>query len=748
MATHPAALGGGLRGAAGVRLARVRTMGLSELLCRSRQLAWSNLDRIAARTTVRRARQLLGGLARSAGVGGRAPRRERDVARAAERLLERFRESVPERFFSGAVSADTAAMLFERMPEAAESVRASADAVSRGRFDLLGYRQLSFGDPLDWHLDPTSGRRVPLKYWSPLRGVEEPEVGDCKVVWELNRHQWLVGLAQAYVLTADDAYASRLVDHIREWMRANPWGVGVNWASSLEVALRLISWCWALSLVRQSKALSAEFFLEALRGVAAHGSQVERYLSYYFSPNTHLTGEALGLFYAGIVFPGLRHAERWRALGTRILIEQLERQVTADGVYFEQSTCYQRYTVEIYLHFLILAARNAIAVPRVVHERVQRMLDFLLAVRRPDGTMPQIGDADGGWLLPLASRMPDDLRGIFSTAASVFGRSDYAWAGGGPAPETVWLLGRAGLERLETLAPAPPTAPGSRVFAEGGYAVMRDGWTSDANHLVFDVGPLGCPMSAAHGHADLLSIQCSAFGEPLVVDPGTYCYAVDPFWRNVFRSSAAHSTVTVDGVGQATAAGSFAWSTRPVARLRRWVSTERLDYADAEHDGYRELSDPVRHRRRVVFVKPRYWIVVDDLTGAAPHRVELRFQFAQVEVALEPRPWVRALGRGGRALFVRSFASVPLDAGVFVGQHTPVRGWISPNYGQRRPAPVLVYSAVARLPLRIVTLLYPTRDLAGPPVVWPLRAGGRLTGLAVDDGMESIRFTEDDVVLD
>ena len=484
MATCPAALGGGLRGAAGVRLARVRTMGLSELLCRSRQLAWSNLDRIAARTTVRRARQLLGGLARSAGVGGRAPRRERDVARGAERLLERFRESVPERFFSGAVSADTAAMLFERMPEAAESVRASADAVSRGRFDLLGYRQLSFGDPLDWHLDPTSGRRVPLKYWSPLRGVEEPEVGDCKVVWELNRHQWLVGLAQAYVLTADDAYASRLVDHIREWMRANPRGVGVNWASSLEVALRLISWCWALSLVRQSKALSAEFFLEALRGVAAHGSQVERYLSYYFSPNTHLTGEALGLFYAGIVFPGLRHAERWRALGTRILIEQLERQVTADGVYFEQSTCYQRYTVEIYLHFLILAARNAIAVPRVVHERVQRMLDFLLAVRRPDGTMPQIGDADGGWLLPLASRMPDDLRGIFSTAASVFGRSDYAWAGGGPAPETVWLLGRAGLERLETLAPAPPTAPGST-------PMMADD-CSRSNRLP----PSRCPTSA------------------------------------------------------------------------------------------------------------------------------------------------------------------------------------------------------------------------------------------------------------
>ena len=83
-----------------------------------------------------------------------------------------------------------------------------------------------------------------------------------------------------------------------------------------------------------------------------------------------------------------RKAARWRALGRRILVEQIDRQVHRDGVYFEQSTYYQRYTVEIYLHFLMLAARNGVAVPRVVAERVQRMLDFLLSVRHPNGSMP------------------------------------------------------------------------------------------------------------------------------------------------------------------------------------------------------------------------------------------------------------------------------------------------------------------------------------------------------------------------
>src|SRR2546427_229345 len=133
----------------------------------------------------------------------------------------------------------------------------------------------------------------------------------------------------------------------------------------------------------------------------------------------------------------------------------------------ELGPCYHRYTVEISMHFLILAARNGLAVAPGLAQRVGRMLDFLLAVRRPDGSMPQIGDADGGWLLPLVRRAPDDLRGIFATAAAFFGRPDCAWAGG-PAPEPVWLLGPAGMQALDALAPAPPAMPASRLFGKAG----------------------------------------------------------------------------------------------------------------------------------------------------------------------------------------------------------------------------------------------------------------------------------------
>ncbi|MBI4609211.1 MAG: alginate lyase family protein [Candidatus Rokubacteria bacterium] len=703
-----------------MRRGRLRAMGITELAVRGRQEASKWWERIHAR----------------AGTG--------HLDGVSRLLDDRVLEAGPDRFFEGAVSADTPGLLCDRMAEACARAIARADAACRGQFDLLGYCGLFFGDPVDWHLDPVSGRRAPRVHWSRLDPLDPAAVGDSKVVWELNRHQWLVHLGQAYRLTGDERYAAAFARFIREWMRANPRGIGLNWASSLEVALRLISWCWALFLFRGSAALSRDLFAAMVGGIRAHASHVERYLSYYFSPNTHLTGEALGLFYAGVLFPELRSAGRWSELGARILVEQSERQVLPDGVYFEESTCYQRYAVEIYLHFLILAARNGVPVSTAVSARVQRMLDFLLAVRWPDGSIPQIGDADGGWLVPLAPRAPDDFRGVFSTAAAFFGRPDYAWAAGVLAPETVWLLDPAALKAFEALQPAPPATAHSRLFPDGGYAVMRSGWEARAHQLIFDVGPLGDPVSGGHGHADLLSIQCAVFGEPCLVDAGTFSYTADRRWRDFFRSTAAHSTVTVDGQEQAVPAGPFAWEERPRARLLQWLSTEAFDFADAEHDAYSRLQDPVRHRRRVLFVKPRYWVLVDDLEGAAEHLVELRFQFVQVDVGVDPSLWARAQGARGWGLFIRPFAPVALKADVREGELAPIQGWVSLDYGQRLPAPVLIYSTVTRLPLRIATLLFPVEHpLAAPPAVSPLVSEGRWpVGLAFGDRQESIRFDD------
>ena len=701
-------------------IGRLARTGTDELICRGRQEASKLLERAGVIARV--------GLGSTHGV-----------------TLERFRAVAPRRFFDGAVSGDTPRLLIDRMPAVRDEIVTGAEAACRGRFDLLGYEGLSFGDPVDWSLDPVSGRRAPRKHWSRLDPLDRNTVGDSKVIWELNRHQWMVRLGQAYGLTGELRYARAFAEYITQWIDANPPGIGINWASSLEVSFRLIAWCWALLLLRGAPVLSRALFDRIVRALWAHAAHVERYLSYYFSPNTHLTGEALGLVYAGSIFPELPRAARWRELGTRILLEQSARHILDDGVYFELSTGYQRYTLEFYLHLLILSTRNGRPLPPAVAERVGRMLDFLLAIRCPDGSMPQIGDADSGTLVPLARRAQDDVRGVLATAAVVFGRADCAWAAGAAAPEVLWLLGPAGLEAFDSLRPAPPAGPPSRLFAHGGYAVMRSGWAPDAHQLIFDVGPLGCPVSGGHGHADLLSVQCAVFGEPYLVDAGTYCYAGDLVSRRYFRSTAAHSTVVVDGASQAAPAGPFRWAARPEARLLDWRSTPDLDCAEGHHRAYVELAcGGVVHRRRVVFVRGAYWVVVDDLEGEGEHQVELQFQFAPLEVQVDPTLWARARGRTGSELLVRPFASVTLKASVHSGELDPLRGWVSPVYGRREPAPLLVYSTVTTFPLRVLTLLLPSRGprASAPSVSSVAGADGEPIGLVLEATGERLAFGE------
>jgi hypothetical protein len=281
------------------------------------------------------------------------------------------------------------------------------------------------------------------------------------------------------------------------------------------------------------------------------------------------------------------------------------------------------------------------------------------------------------------------------------------------------------------------------VLAEGGYGVMRSGWDRRAHQLVFDTGPLGCPVSAGHGHADLLGIQCTVFGEATIADPGTFCYTAEPAWRDFFRGTAAHSTVRVDGLDQAVPRGPFSWQARPSARLLRWVTTESLDVADAEHDAYARLTDPVTHRRRVLWIKPRYWIIIDDLGGAAIHHVELRFQFAPIDVTVDRSLWARAHGASGPGLFIHPFSTGLLTAEVTAGGTSPAAGWISREYGQREPAPLLIYRATTRLPLRIATLLLPAE--AGLPCPRPVALRdpqGQVIGLRFHGGDETVRFDE------
>lgn len=620
-------------------------------------------------------------------------------------LRDRFREQASSHFFSGFDDpAATIAELRRRWPALPQKIIERAEKIVAGRFDLLGLRDLSFGDPVNWHLEPISGKSSPLVHWSRLDYLNGDRVGDKKIVWELNRHQYFAVLGQAYWLTGDERYAQTFATHVNSWMDQNPPKLGINWASSLEVAFRTISWLWALHFFKKSAVLTPELFARICKFLYVNARHLETYPSTYFSPNTHLTGEALGLFYLGTVLPEFKESGRWRDNALGILLAQLSRQVLSDGVYFEQASYYHRYTTDFYLHLWILQRVNQHSPSSDLSGKLRLLLDHLQHITRPDGTTSLFGDDDGGKLLDVDDRPAGDFRATLATGAALLERPDYKFLSGGASLETLWLLGLAGLNTLDRIPDHEPEQQ-SIAFPAGGYYVMRDGWTPDSNYLLFDCGPHGID-NCGHAHADALSFELSVKGRNLLVDTGTYTYTGSQEMRDWFRSSAAHNTLTVDGESSSVPAGPFSWATIARATCSTWISESRFDYIAASHDGFSRLPAPLIHTRSILFLKKDYWIVHDHVESEGAHTLQFWLHLDSVA------PEAHLDGNTISCPEVCRIAAFARN-----GAWTSEKSWISPRYAMKQPAPAFSFSMRSEGSEDLFTFLLP--DVAGTaaPVV-------------------------------
>jgi hypothetical protein len=658
--------------------------------------------------------------------------------RSAEDLLAHFRARTAPAFFASFNERDeTRAELQRRFGSRTQTLLARARKINEGVFDLLGHTGLRFGDPVDWHLEPVSGKRAPLVHWSRIDYLDASVAGDKKLVWELNRHQYFSTLGRAYSHTRDEVYAETFAAHLSAWMDANPPKLSINWASSLEISFRSISWLWALHFFKDSPHLTPSLFVRALKFLYLHARHLETYLSTYFSPNTHLTGEALGLFYLGTLLPEFSRAARWRETGKRILVAELERHVRPDGVYFEQASYYHRYTTDFYTHLFILARANNDPLPRALAQKLTALLDHLMYITRPDGTTPFFGDDDGGKLAVLDERAPNDFRSALATGAALFNRADYKYVAGEASEETFWLLGNAGSRAFERLTPAAP-AQESRAFPDGGYYVMREAWTPTADYMLIDCGAHGT-LNCGHAHADALAFELASRGRTLLVDPGTYTYTGSAQMRDWFRSSAAHNTLTIDGESSSVPDGTFSWQHVAHASARQWISRPRFDYFEGAHDGYTRLASPATHTRSVLSLKGDYWIMRDRVETDGAHRYDLNFHFApdatpSLETDADDVTALRDHQSVESGLLSRE-AGLEIFAFGGGGRWRKGDGWVSRCYGAITPAPVYVFSATATGAQEFTTFLVPRTgaQAASARVREREAAGGRAFEISLED---------------
>ena len=382
-----------------------------------------------------------------------------------------------------------------------------AEKIMQHRFPMLGI-EIETGQQIDWRRDYVHGITTEPKYFRLIPYLDFQRVGDHKMVWELNRHQHLVVLAHAFE-------KDEIVSQLQSWFAANPFMRGINWTSALEVAFRALSWAWVYSLI--GHAMPQAFRRRFLDGIYQHGCYLENNLSVYFSPNTHLLGEAVALHALGVLFPAFPKSDRWRARGGNLVRAALEQQVREDGSHFEQSTYYHVYALDFFLRHQSLGG----ALPQ---EKLARMADYLAAIMGPRRVLPFLGDDDGGRLFhPYGDR-------------DKFGRATLT-------------------------SPSPPFV--SRLFPDAGIAILID----DDLQIIADFGSFG-EGSGGHSHSDTLSIVAFLGDEEILIDPGTYTYIAEPKMRDWFRGSSAHNTIRVDGLDQATPAGPFRWRDPPVCEAR------------------------------------------------------------------------------------------------------------------------------------------------------------------------------------
>jgi hypothetical protein len=607
------------------------------------------------------------------------------------------------------------AKLRQRLPEQVESILARAERICLHSFDLLGYKNLDYGQRIDWHLDVVHGKRAPLKPFYRVKYLDFAQVGDSKITWELNRHQHLVILAKAYRLTGDRRYGEEILAQWQSWHAANPYPIGINWASTLEVGFRSISWIWMYQLLKETSVLEAGFREEWLRAQALNGRHLERYLSTYFSPNTHLLGEGVALFFLGALCSQLPGASRWRKLGWEIVTNESRRQVNLDGMHFEQSTYYHVYALDFFLHAVLLARTNGITPSPETEQIIEKMLGALLLLGSA-GPPPRFGDDDGGRVFDAARNRGEDLLDPLAAGAILFNRGDFKALAAGLREETIWLLGERGIEEWDRISAKSPASLSTALEQSGLYAM-----TNSAAQLVID-GGASAQQSNGHNHADALSVCLQCNGTAMLIDPGTCEYVGPDFERDRFRGTAMHNTLRVDGKDQADPAGPFSWKQvlRPCAE--QWISGESVDLFVGSHNGYWRLPSPVLHRRWVVALKSGVFLVRDLAEGQGEHRLDISWHLApQFEVHGEHVFRFKNLDYGLAILPVQTHNWLEeLDQSIW-----------SPAYGQKSSATVLNFSASAKLNAEFATLLVPLLKRQDRP--------GAFTKMQPKDASESVQ---------
>ena len=492
-------------------------------------------------------------------------------------------------------------------------------------------------------------------------------------------------LLDAYDVTGRDEFLATARDMVVKWgeFERRAWlPRGLLWNDhAIAARVGVLTEFWRL--YRHDPSFEPAIGKEILQQVERHAEMLAKPSLFTFATN-HGVMQNLALLHVAVAFPMLPHARRYRELALQRLSDQVPFYVDDDGVVLEHSAGYQRLGVEL----LAMACRYLTLLQQPIPEqwrrKYERAQNVLGAMRRPDGSLPTLGDTDGA---------TDEI---------------------GP------LIGVLDADRMGALHHVPRWTPGRslNLYPGAGYAIWWDGlehWPNPRD-LRQTVVTWSYFPGHAHKDADEMSVVMWAGGQPWWANVGYWPYtmagrAEAESWAG---SNAPHLVNESAESSRNTMLRSFGWS-------------DRLGVIDLERNG----PGNYRARRQVVHIKPDVWLVVDHVTGddtlktitawTTSSGVNLRKDTVSGSYILETRQGLLQL-----RTFVLSSPGATIRE--FQGSMSPFAGW-HVVAGVPRPAPAFVIDQ-------------PARD-AWSIVVWSLEAGQRDSPEAVARPRASWNGVED-----
>lgn len=516
----------------------------------------------------------------------------------------------------------------------------------------------------------------------------------------LNQLNHLNSLAGLYRVNHDEKLVLEIGEEVISWSQQCPRGYGYMnkgefTPSGMEVRNRLCNLITTYDVVRTAPSLTPQMHLAFWKIFIASARELMTYGGVSFP----------GLIPLAVMYPEFTESRQWLESGEKNLRECLVSRTSPEGAWDTESISYQTVSVPWAARTLEFLQANPdsgdfTATATMVKEQMEKLLGLMLWIAMPNGASPNVGDTYG---------RPDWTEGFTGNILKQYIHSQMT-------PEQQAKLNAIPNQyaRLKaTLALArgqqgEAPAQASYCFPGSGYYVMRSSWEpQQARYLYLDL----TPQALGHAHNDAGHFDLYAYGKPLLNDTGDYFLG----WG--YRA-ALHNTIEVDGKDQARGAAA------PMLP-HEWLSTPAFDFADIAHEVYGALQ--IKHQRKMLFVKPDYYVLCDLLTGEGSHTYEQFFHFAGAsqDMAATAHLDEKTLAAVSTNEDVANVQIIPahtagLKASFVQAQDTAMNpddkferaamlGWmVTSGTFQRVKAPVVVYERQGTAPQAFYDVLYPT----------------------------------------